>query len=77
MIYLDSSVGLAQVLAQDRVPPDRLWEQPLVASRLIQYEIWTRLNARGLGASHGDAARDLLARLAAAARALKIPLYAL
>jgi predicted nucleic acid-binding protein len=64
MIYLDTSVGLAQLLAEDRVPPAALWEQPLVASRLIQYEIWTRLHARGLGASHGEAARDLLARVA-------------
>ena len=64
MIYLDTSVGLAQLLAEDRVPPAVLWEQPLVASRLIQYEIWTRLHARGLGASHGEAARDLFARVA-------------
>jgi predicted nucleic acid-binding protein len=64
MIYLDTSVGLAQLLAEDRVPPAALWEQPLVASRVIQYEIWTRLHARGLGASHGEAARDLLARVA-------------
>jgi predicted nucleic acid-binding protein len=64
MIYLDTSVGLAQLLAEDRVPPAALWEQPLVASRLIQYEIWTRFHARGLGASHGEAARDLLARVA-------------
>ena len=64
MIYLDTSVGLAQLLAEDRVPPAALWEQPLVASRFIQYEIWTRLHARGLGASHGEAARALLARVA-------------
>lgn len=64
LIYLDTSVALAQLLGEDRVPPATLWREPLIASRLLEYELWTRLHARGLGASHGDAARDLLARLA-------------
>ena len=64
MIYLDTSVALAHLLAEDRLPPDSLWRQPLVASRLLEYELWTRLNARGLGASHGELARRLLERLA-------------
>ena len=64
MIYLDTSVALAHLLAEDRRPPDSLWRQPLVASRLLEYELWTRLNARRLGASHGELARRLLERLA-------------
>jgi hypothetical protein len=64
MIYLDTSVALAQLLAEDRHPPDSLWAQPLLASRLLEYELWTRLNARGVGASHGEAARRLFERLA-------------
>ena len=64
MIYLDTSVALAHLLAEDRRPPDALWAQPLVASRLLEYELWTRLNARGLGASHGEIARRLVERLA-------------
>jgi len=64
MIYLDTSVALAQLLAEDRVPAPGLWHEPLVSSRLIEYEIWTRLHARGLGRSHGEHARALLARLA-------------
>lgn len=64
MIYLDTSVALAHLLAEDRHPPDALWTEVLVSSRLIEYELWTRLNARGLGSSHGDALRELLARLA-------------
>ena len=63
MIYLDTSVALAQLLAEDRRPPAALWEEPLVASRLLEYEMWTRLNARDLGRSHGDALRLLLARV--------------
>ena len=64
MIYLDTSVALAHLLAEDRRPPDSLWADTLVASRLLEYELWTRLNARGLGASHGEAARRLLERVA-------------
>ncbi len=64
MIYLDTSVALAHLLAEDRRPPDALWTKPLVASRLVEYELWTRLNARGLSASHGEAARRLVERLA-------------
>lgn len=64
MIYLDTSVALAHLLAEDRQPPASLWEQPLVSSRILQYELWTRLNARALGASHGETARRLLERLA-------------
>ncbi len=63
MIYLDTSVLLAELLAEDRSPPESLWEAPLASSRLTEYEIWTRLNARKLGASHGDAARRLLERI--------------
>jgi predicted nucleic acid-binding protein len=64
VIYLDTSVALAHLLAEDRRPPDSLWQQPLAASRLLEYELWTRLHARGLGASHGELARRLLERLA-------------
>jgi predicted nucleic acid-binding protein len=64
VIYLDSSVALAQLLAEDRAPPEALWRESLVASRLLEYEVWNRLNARRLGRSHGEEARALLGRVA-------------
>jgi hypothetical protein len=36
MIYLDSSVALAHLLAEDRFPPDKLWEEQLVSSRILE-----------------------------------------
>jgi predicted nucleic acid-binding protein len=63
MIYVDTSVLLAELLAEDRRPPAALWNAPLITSRLAQYELWNRLHARELGASHGEAAAELLARL--------------
>ena len=64
MIYVDTSVVLAQLLAEDRRPRTGLWNEPIVSSRLLEYETWVRLNALGLASSHGDAARDLVSRLA-------------
>jgi predicted nucleic acid-binding protein len=64
MIYLDTSAALAHLLAQDRHPPDSLWTQTIASSRLLEYELWTRINNRGLFATHGHLVRDLLARIA-------------
>lgn len=63
MIYVDTSVLLAQLLAEDHRPPQSLWDRTLVASRLAEYELWTRIHARRLARSHGDAARELLGRI--------------
>ena len=50
MIYVETSVVLAQLLAEDRCPPESLWTGTPVSSRLTEYEVWTRVHARGLGA---------------------------
>ncbi len=64
MIYLDTSVALAHLLAEDRTPPEKLWDEHLISSRLLEYEIWTRINSRRLGRSHADEVRSLLGRVA-------------
>ena len=64
MIYLDTSVALAHLLGETRRPSATLWNEPLVASRLLQYELHVRLNARGLGNSHGEDARQLIGMVA-------------
>jgi predicted nucleic acid-binding protein len=64
VIYLDTSVALAHLLAEDRRPPSALWSEELVSSRLLEYELWTRIHARGLAGTHGDFARLLFARVA-------------
>jgi uncharacterized protein len=63
LIYIDTSVVLSQLLAEDRRPPPALWSEPLLSSRLLEYETWARIHARGLGDSHGEAARELLGRI--------------
>lgn len=60
MIYLDTSVALAQLFAEDRQPPEDLWQERLTTSRLLQYEVWARVHARRLEAPHGEKVRQLL-----------------
>lgn len=64
MIYLDSSVVLAHLLVEDRIPPERLWREPLTSSRLLEYEVWTRIHARRLAPSHGESAQAVVGRIA-------------
>ena len=64
MIYLDTSVALAYLLAETRSPPDTLMRQVLTSSRLLEYETWNCLHAFKLGGTHGDAARALIGRVA-------------
>ena len=64
MIYLDTSVALAHLLTEDRSPPEKLWQESLISSRLLEYEIWTRIHAKKLARSHADEVRSLLGRMA-------------
>ena len=63
MIYTDTSVALAHLFAEDRRPPASFWTETLVSSRLLEYEIWTRLHAREATASRVVAAREVIARI--------------
>lgn len=64
MIYVDTSVVLAYVLAEPTRPPPSLWQvSELVSSRLTDYEAWVRLNAYGKTASHGGTLARTLAVL--------------
>ena len=64
MIYVDSSVALAQLLYEERIPEPRFWHQALISSRLLVYEVWTRLHALGRGSSHSVETEMLLGRVA-------------
>jgi predicted nucleic acid-binding protein len=64
VIYLDTSVVLAYLLTEDRSLPETIWQELLISSRLLEYEIWNRIHARGLERSHGEAARSLIGRVA-------------
>jgi hypothetical protein len=57
-------VALVHLLAEDRSPPESLWQEPLISSRLLEYEIWTRMHARKLGGTHAGEVRSLLSRVA-------------
>jgi len=63
VIYLDTSVAVAQLLAEDRVPPPDLWNEFLVSSRMLEYEVWTRIHRLQLAKTHGELARQLISRI--------------
>lgn len=63
MIYLDSSVVLAYLFAENRSPPRSLWDEHLGSSRLLEYEVWNRLHASQSTVLFGNDARTLLSRV--------------
>ena len=63
MIYLDTSVVLAHVLTESRRPSPGLWRERLVSSRLLEYEVWTRLNRDKPNERILESARATLARV--------------
>jgi len=64
MIYLDSSAALAHLLLEEHRPNPELWEKPVIASRLLEYEVWVGLNRLSLTRAQEDTARALLNRIA-------------
>jgi len=60
VIYIDSSVVLAYLLAEARVPSTDFWNARLMSSRLLVYEVWNRIHARRLGGSLGEETRALI-----------------
>lgn len=64
MIYVDTSVILAHVLTESRRPSQAFWKERLVSSRLLEYEVWTRLNRARATGQVAESARETLARIA-------------
>jgi hypothetical protein len=62
--YLDSSIVLARLFVEPQEPTTEFWGQPLISSRLLIYEVWSRLGARGLYESHGRQALAIFDRVA-------------
>ena len=62
-VYLDTPVVLAQLFAEDRAPADGFWSQAFAASRLLEFEVFNRVHARGAAATHGADARRLVDRV--------------
>jgi predicted nucleic acid-binding protein len=60
VIYVDSSVALARLFFERRAPPEQFWQEQLVSSRLLEYEVWNRVHTYGLIRSHTNEARVML-----------------
>ena len=46
LTYIDSSVALAHLFAEPRQPRPDIWDRQLASSRLLEYEICTRIHVR-------------------------------
>jgi predicted nucleic acid-binding protein len=64
VIYVDSSVVLAALFAEDRSPPESFWQETLTSSRLLEYEVFNRIHARRLTQSYLEDARTLVGQVA-------------
>jgi predicted nucleic acid-binding protein len=63
LIYLDSSVLLAQLFAEGRMAPASLWDADLISSQLLEYEVVNRIIARQAMETHSQSARRLLRKV--------------
>jgi hypothetical protein len=60
LTYIDSSVALAYLFAESRLPRENFWDRELTSSRLLEYEVWNRIHARGRIAASSASAQALL-----------------
>lgn len=60
ILYVDTSVVLAALLAEDRRPAPDFWQTRLISSRLLEFETWTRLDAERAPEDVVEAARLLV-----------------
>jgi hypothetical protein len=63
VIYVDSSVVLARLLAEEKAPSESFFNDELVASALLEYEVWNRLHASAIALPRSADARTLLERI--------------
>jgi uncharacterized protein len=63
VIYLDSTIVLADLFSERRSEPDSFWRNQFVSSRLLEYEVWNRIHARNIVKAKAERAKSLLARV--------------
>lgn len=64
LTYVDSSVALAYLFAEQRQPRPDIWDRRLASSRLLEYEILTRLHLRRPALAESASLRELLSGIA-------------
>jgi predicted nucleic acid-binding protein len=60
LTYVDSSVALAHLFAEPRQPRPEIWDRQLASSRLLEYEICTRIHLRRPALAGSASLRALL-----------------
>lgn len=60
LTYIDSSVALAHLFTEPRQPRPDIWDRHLGSSRLLEYEIMTRVHIQRPGLAGSSSLRALL-----------------
>ena len=60
LVYIDTSVVLAELFSEKKRPPASFWAQTFVSSRLLEYEILNRMHVQGAGDADLQAARRIV-----------------
>jgi hypothetical protein len=60
LTYIDSSVALAHLFAEPQQPRPDVWSRRLASSRLLEYEIYTRIHIRRPDLANSASLRALL-----------------
>jgi hypothetical protein len=60
VIYLDSSVVLADLFDERHTIPVSFWREELVSSRLLEYEVWNRIHSRELAQAKSERTNVLI-----------------
>jgi hypothetical protein len=61
--YIDSSVALASALTEVCQPPEVLWTKRVFSNRLLEYEVWNRIFAQGIGDTHRGEIEAVLCKI--------------
>lgn len=63
MIYLDSSILLARLFTEAVSPSERFWSQPFTSSRLLEYDVMSRINLRADATRLTESGRAIMDRV--------------
>ena len=63
MIYLDTSILLAEILSENKAPSRKFWENTFVSSKLLHYEAVNKLNLYGALKTHGETLNFFLGKV--------------
>jgi len=63
LIYLDTSILLAELFSENKAPSRKFWNNNFVSSKLLHYEAVNKLNLYGALKTHGETLNFFLGKV--------------